>query len=387
MAAFDTAHPADSVEFCPRPGQQDILVCGTYQLHQSGSPQPPTCDDDLANTAPQLRTGKCLLFRATGSELSLLHETALPAVLDMKWCHREPSLPALLGIADSEGGVSLHELSDDGTQLRRLQSVACTKTHTLCLSLDWSNRRNETSSVLSTPMYTSLPDIARRTIFSGLGNLIVSLSDGSLALLRADDQSGLVVSDTWAAHDYEPWISAWNYWDTNVVYSGGDDLMMKGWDIREDFSRPIFTNKRFDAGVTTIQSHPYIEHLIAVGSYDNTVRLFDTRRPLTPLTEADVGGGAWRVKWHPSPERKRDLLVACMHDGFKIIRFGLDLPDFSDETSTYRVEGELWGVVKRFDEHQSLAYGVDWSFGDGGAEDTLIASCSFYDHTLRTWRG
>jgi diphthine methyl ester acylhydrolase len=78
---------------------------------------------------------------------------------------------------------------------------------------------------------------------------------------------------------------------------------------------------RFDAGVTCIQSHPKIEHLMVVGSCDNAVRLFDARKPLTPLIQTDVGGGAWRVKWHPSPSRVHDLLVAAMHDGFKIVSF------------------------------------------------------------------
>lgn len=137
--------------------------------------------------------------------------------------------------------------------------------------------------------------------------------------------------------------------------------------------------------MTTIQSHPFVEHLLAVGSYDNTVRLFDARKPLIPLTQADVGGGAWRVKWHPFPSRRRDLLVACMHDGYKVVRFdfgegegGLDATMLSSERP--------WEVVKRFDEHTSLAYGVDWSFAGGGDGDTLVASASFYDHTLHLWR-
>lgn len=138
--------------------------------------------------------------------------------------------------------------------------------------------------------------------------------------------------------------------------------------------------ERFDAGVTTIQSHPYVEHLLAVGSYDDKVRLFDARKPLAPLTEVDVGGGAWRVKWHPSAERKDDLLVACMHDGCKVLHFegtaGLDL------NST---------VTQRFDEHKSMAYGADWSFAyqkaRKGTHDSLIASCSFYDHALHLWQG
>lgn len=119
-------------------------------------------------------------------------------------------------------------------------------------------------------------------------------------------------------------------------------------------------------------------------SYDNTVRLYDARKPLVPLTQADVGGGAWRVKWHPSPSRKNDLLVACMHDGFKVVRFG-GIGDSSDFSSASARE---WDVVKRFDKHKSLAYGVDWSFAEPNKDgDTLVASCSFYDHTMRLWRG
>lgn len=99
------------------------------------------------------------------------------------------------------------------------------------------------------------------------------------------------------------------------------------------------------------------------------------RRPLTPLTEVNVGGGAWRVKWHPSSSRKGDLLVACMHDGFKVIHFN------TDEDETRRGE-----VVKRFDSHKSLAYGADWSFRPQN-DETLIGTCSFYDHAFHLWSG
>ncbi|EED79573.1 predicted protein [Postia placenta Mad-698-R] len=203
---------------------------------------------------------------------------------------------------------------------------------------------------------------------SSLGSLIVSLSDGRLALLQDDGGTGLTVTNSWSAHEYEPWIAAWNYWDTNVVYSGP---------------------RSFDAGVTTIQSNPHIERIIAVGSYDNTVRLFDARKPLTPLTQAEVGGGAWRVKWHPSPTRQNDLLVACMHDGFKVVRFNFNGTGNVDLAAYNEAHPQQWEITTRFDEHESLAYGVDWSYaGEGGAEDdTLIASCSFYDHALQLWRG
>jgi len=214
----------------------------------------------------------------------------------------------------------------------------------------------------------------------------VSLSDGNLTLLEPGQTGQPVVTNTWAAHAHEPWCVAWNYWDTNVIYSGGDDLQLKVWDVRQGFEQPVTTNKRFDAGVTCIQSHPNVEHLVAVGSYDATVRLFDSRKPLKPLAQAQAGGGAWRVKWHPSPSRSNDLLVAAMHDGFKIVRFH-DIGRQTDPSS--HTDGTNWEIVRRYDEHESLAYGVDWSYESWQDQpsQTLIASASFYDHALHLWRG
>lgn len=100
--------------------------------------------------------------------------------------------------------------------------------------------------------------------------------------------------------------------------------------------------------------------------------------PLRLLQKAHVGGGVWRVKWHPSEDRQGDLLVACMHDGFKVIRFDPGLPD---------VVGGKFEVLRTFDRHESLAYGADWSFVSGGGDASLIASCSFYDNAVHLWRG
>ena len=55
---------------------------------------------------------------------------------------------------------------------------------------------------------------------SDLGSLVVSLSNGGLCLLNPFEGSNMGVAETWHAHDYEPWIAAWNYWDPNVIYSG-----------------------------------------------------------------------------------------------------------------------------------------------------------------------
>ena len=81
----------------------------------------------------------------------------------------------------------------------------------------------------------------------------------------------------------------------------------------------------------------------------------------------------WRIKWHPNPRRKEHVLLACMHDGFKTVQ--LD-PALVNEPK----------ILMRFEEHESLAYGVDWSWDDSGEADTVVASGSFYDHSLYMWR-
>jgi len=68
-----------------------------------------------------------------------------------------------------------------------------------------------------------------------------------------------------------------------------------------------------------------------------------------------------------------------MHDGFKVIRFDLSLG-----------EKEISGgsILKRYDEHKSLAYGVDWSSAESFSSsngETAIGCCSFYDHKMSIW--
>ena len=201
---------------------------------------------------------------------------------------------------------------------------------------------------------------------------------------------------------------------------GGDDLKMKAWDVREGCTRAISTNSRYEAAVlpslyadlpgqfrSRCHIHPKSSICRAspsgwqvrtsictplrllpneefIYSYDNTVRLFDTRKLLKPLIQADVGGGAWRVKWHPSCSRKDYLLVASMHDGAKVLRFQNDV--VGTGTLSFENEKAGWEITSRFDKHESMVYGVDWRHRERG-DESLIASCSFYDHVLHTWRG
>lgn len=425
-----------------------LFVLSTYQVDQQEIDREMRgCDAHLetqdepstnSSSPPYTRRGMLRLYEASRGEgddavqTHVLSEEHMAAILDAKWTLARPSFASsssqgLLAVADAQGHVTLHQLlgAEQASSLRhpwRLEQVAdleINPSKALCLSLDWSDRaRHYPSSHLSTGA-TSGSD----------ASLVVSQSDGSLAWLPSVEMAvtgsqpagthGMVKDrmeadkedeesednhdgdednvrfapwpaaphglQRWHAHDHEAWIAAFSpHSSGQILWSGGDDLALKGWDVRTPLRggkrQPTFVNRKsFDGGVTTMQAHWAAdrEHTWAVGSYDSRLRIFDARQPLRPVAEKEMPGGIWRLKWHP--ENAELLLAGCMHGGFAVVRVG------------ERSEPE---IVSTFEEHDSLAYGCDWDrgAGEGGreedeGEETMIYSCSFYDKKLCAWRG
>jgi diphthamide biosynthesis protein 7 len=71
---------------------------------------------------------------------------------------------------------------------------------------------------------------------------VVSLSNGSICTLGGE--SSFEVTSSWHAHDFEPWVAAFDCWEPSTIWTGGDDLTLKGWDLRQGCDRPTFVNKR-----------------------------------------------------------------------------------------------------------------------------------------------
>eukprot|EP00064_Thunnus_orientalis_P000585 superscaffoldBa00000031_g586 len=324
LQVFDTELSADTVEWCPISPRHDVLACGTYQLQRGAGEEDGTPS----------RTGRLYLFefRREGSmspPLTELQCMDTAAILDLKWCHVPVSGRAVLGMAAATGELQLYTLSDSQEGGRSLQTLSSLEVgaERLALSLDWSTGRMDSSS-----------DV----------RVVCSDSAGCVSVLSLAE-SALTALSHWKAHDFEAWISAFSYWDTQLVYSGGDDCKLKGWDLRVGPSSPTFVSKRHSMGVCSIHSNPHREHILATGSYDEQVLLWDSRNMRQPLSESPMGGGVWRLKWHPTHQHL--LLAACMHNDFHILHCQQALEG----------SGGACPLVASYILHNSLAYGADWS--------------------------
>lgn len=326
--SVDTEYSADSVEWCPTESCQQYFVCGTYQIEENPSQE---------LVLPTRRKGRIYLFKYDGNteELSKLDSVETAAILDQKWS--EADKKPIVAAANALGEIMLYSLVSD--KLALLSSVHLNPEidNLLTLSIDWNT------------------DASNR-------QLLASDSKGNISLLQLNE-TDLNVVTTWQAHSFEAWTCCFDKWNNNIVYSGGDDLSLHVYDTRINIK--TMTNKSHKAGVTSLLSFENKEHILATGSYDDYLRIFDLRAFKNPLTSVDLKGGVWRIK--PDPVEKDLLLCACMYHNFSIVK----ISDTNEKVD----------VVAEYFEHKSICYGSDWC-REVFNNQMVMATCSFYDQKL-----
>ncbi|XP_067635675.1 diphthine methyltransferase-like [Eurosta solidaginis] len=264
----------------------------------------------------------------------------------MKWLHTQSEDNPLLAAVNSFGQVELYEMKDD--ILRMISNLELNPIYDdiLALSLDWRRLGCSTSQQFQ---------------------ILISDSKGGLNLIDYKPELGLKKVDTFSAHGFEAWTCAFYKWDINRIYSGGDDILLQAYDLRS--SSRIFTNKSHNAGVTSLLSHSMREHLLLTGSYDEHLRIFDTRSMKAPLEQLNLGGGIWRLKADPFQGDR--ILAACMYHNFSIVQLS------NEELIVPTIVGEYFA-------HKGICYGADWcrNIKCNENQDFYVATWSFYDHKL-----
>lgn len=345
---FNTDLNADSIEWCPIKPYRHVFTCGTYQLSNAENMK-----EGEKKNPQELRKGQIYLFQlVTGPEvIKQIQKIPLVGVLDCKWAHRELSNNIFLAVATALGDIRIYKLQDIG-----LLSLEHVYTHplsssksTLALSLDWSTGISDT-------------DV----------KILISDSEGFITMVSFAD--GQIREDCkWKLHDFQAWIVAFNYWNPNVFYSGGDDCQLYIYDRRSD--KVGRNDKAHSAGITSMHMNLKQEFSLVSGSYDEKVAFWDVRQMDQPKDLLNTGGGVWRLKWEP--KNCEDIAAACMHNGFAVI------------------DGPRCSILAEYKDHSSLAYGMDWShleeeelhkyFDMNKYSDkkvNVLAMCSFYDNLL-----
>uniref|UniRef100_A0A7S2S0W3 methylated diphthine methylhydrolase n=1 Tax=Mucochytrium quahogii TaxID=96639 RepID=A0A7S2S0W3_9STRA len=336
LSVHDSDFTADCAEYNK---ELDLVAFGTYELDKESGK----------------RIGSILVgaLEDEGRDIKWVYKDQLPGVFDLKWSGCENYLAS----ANADGKCYINK--DIGFKSPKMIVASSDDLDdAFCLSLDWNNRVSRTMSN---------------------AQVAVSRSDGCISIF--DIASDATVNKEWEAHCYfggapaETWIVAFDCFSTNILASGADDGKLKMWDLRIDASSgPTRVNNAHDAGVCSIQFSHLNENVFATGSYDHQIRVWDKRKMKSPLYPGeDVGGGVWRLKWHP--ENPSLLLAACMRSGFMI----LDCAN-ANESTPVEIITEFRETEER-GSWESLGYGVDWVYKNSHSQ-ALVVGASFYNRKL-----
>ncbi|ODM92031.1 Diphthine methyltransferase [Orchesella cincta] len=318
----------------------DVLAVGAYMIDPTDSTK---------------RVGKVFLIQLkleandndkNWEPYKIIQEVNLSGVLDLRW---EPENQMELAVATSSSMDVYKLLDSEKLELNLVDS----------LHLD------------SMALYTQWMDPVK---------LIFSDSDGVLNIATT---TPLKIETSKKIHDNLTWVVQYSP-GNNLVFAGSDEGKFTGFLLENIEDEEKHFVKKFQVGVTSILF--LSEKVIAVGSYDDTLRIFsiDHMNPivLSLKKKIEFGGAVWRTISLPymsnnstgEVETDKDLLLvaACARNGIHLVH--LNLNDWSFDTKATCLEHEGF-----------LGYGLDVKL-EKTSKTCVIASCYFDNHQLHVWK-
>ncbi|KAL1245657.1 Diphthine methyltransferase [Trichinella spiralis] len=131
----------------------------------------------------------------------------------------------------------------------------------------------------------------------------------------------------------------------HILYTGGEDGLLKLWDCRIQLLEAELMNSFHRAGVVCIRPNQQRSHILATSGYDDLLALWDIRNMQQCIDFIDLNSAAWTIRWDNENDQMR-LLCACLSEGVVEIS----------------VENESTLKLTRKDQRfgASLVYGCDW---------------------------
>ncbi|PAV88903.1 hypothetical protein WR25_02749 isoform B [Diploscapter pachys] len=121
----------------------------------------------------------------------------------------------------------------------------------------------------------------------------------------------------------------------NVGCTGAEDETLKIWDTR---SRTLVSQcKLFEAGVTFSQWID--ENQILTGSYDEHIRVLDTRNLKQEVHKIKANGGVWNIEIDLDKGSNPLYLVSCMYGGWMLMNSNFDILKQNEEAGKQLLYG------------------------------------------------
>jgi len=169
---------------------------------------------------------------------------------------------------------------------------------------------------------------------------------------------------------------AWHLHHNSYFGSVGDDKLLLIWDTRQSHNKPSHKVEAHDAEVNCLSFNPYSEFILATGSADKTVALWDLRNLKLKLHAFDSHRDeVAQVHWSPFNET---ILASCGADRRLMI---WDLSRIGDEQSAQDAEDGPPELLFIHGGHTNKITDFGWNMLDSW----VIASVA-EDNILQIWQ-